>query len=1032
VTIVTETAVETFLCSDVEGSTDMTTRRGDDAAREPLERIRAIHREELERHKGREVDAVGDGFLAAFASPRQAIHGAIAIQRRAATEGLPAVRIGLNAGEVSYADGRPFGAAINAAARVAACASGRQVLVSDSVRQLAGTVPGVHWTDRGRFALKGFPERWRLYEVVPDDPLPPPQPQAASRRRGRVLALGGLAVVAVAVGIVALVRHAGDSSTAATIDANAVALVDPVRGVLTAQVAVGAAPSQLAAGDHAVWVTNEDDQTVSRIDEATRTVRQTITVGSGPRAIAVGEGGVWVANGLDGTVSWISPATNAVVKTIPVGNSPSGVCVTAGAVWVANAGDRMIVRIDPLTGLKKQTTPVASSPTGLACGGGAVWASSETSGTVTEISPQSGDAMRTIDVGAGASGLAFGAGSLWVANTLAGTVSRIDPRRGGVVSTIAVGAGDGPSSIAVGPGGVWVANEFAGTLARIDPRRDKIVQKLAIGQRPQALALVNGKLWIGLRASGASHRGGTLRIQMATGKITTAPVLDSADPTAYGTLVARLLSVTNDGLTAFRRVGGVGGTRLVPDLAVALPRPTDGGRTYTFQLRRGIHYATGELVRPADIRHGLERVLRAGTNGAAFYASIIGATSCTAHPLSCDLSRGIAVDDTTGTITFRLTAPDPEFLDKLALVFAVAVPRSVPMAATASPLPATGPYALDPIGVGLSSRLVRNPQFRVWSNAARPDGYPDTIEIGMGGPSRSAIRAVERGSADLAGAPSSPSRELDTLFTRFPGLVHSNSQAATVSFFLNTRVPPFNRVAARRAVNYAIDRGAAVAAAGGARLAEPTCQFLPPDFPGYQPYCPYTANPGPGRAWTAPDLAKARALVATSGTRGARVTVWGRAPDLAPYAPLAVRALNTIGYRASARLLPGPAWYRTVFDARRRGQIGTQIWGADYPAASNFLQPNFACTATTRLASNNLAGFCDRRTQRLINGALRAQQSDQTTADKLWAQVDRKVADRAAAIPLLNPKEIDVTSQRTGNYQYSPQWGVLYDQLWVR
>ena len=69
-----------------------------------------------------------------------------------------------------------------------------------------------------------------------------------------------------------------------------------------------------------------------------------------------------------------------------------------------------------------------------------------------------------------------------------------------------------------------------------------------------------------------------------------------------------MLTMTNDGLVAFRKVGGVEGTQLVPDLAISLPTPTDRGTTYTFYLRPGIRYSNGKLVQPEDFRRAIERL----------------------------------------------------------------------------------------------------------------------------------------------------------------------------------------------------------------------------------------------------------------------------------------------------------------------------------------------------------------------------------------------------------------------------------------
>ena len=87
--------------------------------------------------------------------------------------------------------------------------------------------------------------------------------------------------------------------------------------------------------------------------------------------------------------------------------------------------------------------------------------------------------------------------------------------------------------------------------------------------------------------------------------------------------------MTNDGLVAFRKVGGVEGSQLVPDLAVALPTPTDGGTTYTFYLRPGIHYSNGKLVQPDDFRRAIERLFEVeGSVGPVYFGGIEGASRC--------------------------------------------------------------------------------------------------------------------------------------------------------------------------------------------------------------------------------------------------------------------------------------------------------------------------------------------------------------------------------------------------------------------
>ena len=163
----------TVLFTDVVGSTDLTISRGDEAAQEILRAQRDLTRQKVEEHSGHEVKTLGDGFMVAFASARMAVACSVGIQRALEEHNRSQpldeqvlIRIGLNTGEVIQEEADIFGETVNAAARVAEKAKGGQILVSEMVRGLLGRSPDVELVDRGRSRLKGFPERWRLYEVV--------------------------------------------------------------------------------------------------------------------------------------------------------------------------------------------------------------------------------------------------------------------------------------------------------------------------------------------------------------------------------------------------------------------------------------------------------------------------------------------------------------------------------------------------------------------------------------------------------------------------------------------------------------------------------------------------------------------------------------------------------------------------------------------------------------------------------------------------------------------------------------------------
>jgi peptide/nickel transport system substrate-binding protein len=432
-------------------------------------------------------------------------------------------------------------------------------------------------------------------------------------------------------------------------------------------------------------------------------------------------------------------------------------------------------------------------------------------------------------------------------------------------------------------------------------------------------------------------------------------------------------------------------------------------------------------VQATDFRRAIERALRIGTYG-SYFTGIVGADRCSKR--KCELSGGIVADDRAGTITFHLRSPDPEFLYKLALPAAAPAPRGTP-AGRSLPLgvAGTGPYLIESYEHS-KLVLVRNPQFRQWSAAAQPDGYPDRIVWRFTADLDAQVTAVEHGAADLMFSP--PSSRQQELAIHYAAQVHSFPTLATFSLFLNTRVPPFDSLQARRAVNYAIDRGAVIAAGFEGSV---TCQILPAGMPGYRPYCPYTRDPTSGGPWTGPDLARARSLVASSGTSGDRVVVWtSDRPLPAEIAKLGVAALNRIGYRASVKVIPSADYFTEVNDSRNRAQAGFLGWFQDYPAASEFLGQLLCSSFAPATAENgNQAELCDQRFDRSFGRALSGQVADISAGtSSAWSGVDRLATDLSPWVPIFNPRNVVLVSRRVGNVQSNPQWGLLLDQMWVK
>jgi len=510
----------------------------------------------------------------------------------------------------------------------------------------------------------------------------------------------------------------------------------------------------------------------------------------------------------------------------------------------------------------------------------------------------------------------------------------------------------------------------------------------------------------------------------------------TADPAQNYTLEEwQLLIDTHDGLVQFQRVGGLPGTKLVPDLAVSIPQPTDGGKTYTFHIRRGIKFSNGEVMKPSDFVKTFERQFTV-PGPTTFYSGIVGASKCTLKV--CNLSSGVVANDSSYTLTFHLTAPDPQFLDKLALPFAYVVPASTSPKLTGNSVPpGTGPYMWKSYNPNTEAALVRNPYFHVWNKAAQPAGYPNEIIEKYGLTVSDEVTEVENGQADeVFDGDTIPADRLAELNSpQYASQVHVNSLTADWYWALNTKVPPFNNLKARQAINYAANRSAYVKIAGGPSLAVPTCQILPPNFPGYKPYCPYTSGTNFTK-WTGPDLAKARQLVAQSGTKGMKVVVNSTTDELGKaLAAQMVSDLDAIGYNASTQLLTSGIQYPFIqnSDNIHKWNVTYSAWYQDYPAASDFLNVLLGCGSIHpgSNASPNIAEFCDPAIQAQMNKANILGETNPTASNNEWATVDREVTDQAPWVDMYNPKQIDFLAKNVHGYEWNPQWYILIDQQWL-
>ncbi len=852
--------------------------------------------------------------------------------------------------------------------------------------------------------------------------IAPVAAKRANRRRVPVAAGTGLLALLIA-GALVLGSRAASARRGLSPGQDGLVAVDTRSATLVAAAARGSAPEAVNAAAGSVWVADPGADAVSRIDPETGTTIDRIPIGDEPGAIVSGGGAIWVASTVGATVARIDPTTESVTQTISLpGSSPGAITFGDGQVWVADSVADALIELDPNTDSVKRTVGLDLQPSAVTVAHGAVWVAGYNNATVERLDPATGRLTARVRVGDGPAALVFQGGSLWVANSLDATITRIDPAT--LASTATIPVGSDPTALAASGGSVWVADQYSNTISRIDPRRDRVEGSVAVGGAPTSLTVAGDRLWAAVAPAAGSHRGGTLVIESlpSSGPMTGF----SIDPAFYsGANDPQFMGLAYDSLVTFQQSSGAAGLRLVPDLAQSIPNPTGGGSTYVFHLRPGIRYSDGQLVRADDFRRAFERLFRVGSIGRSLYTGIAGATACIRRPRTCDLSRGVETNDTTSTIAFHLVAPDPEFLDKLTeYAYAAPIPPGTPDHGVRA-LPGTGPYTITTVN-DQEVRFVRNPFFREWSHAAQPAGNPDSIIWRTAPSAQAAVTAIEQGRADwLFGAiPLAQYRRTELLH---PAQLHANPLFGVEFIPLNTHLAPFNNLKVRQALNYAINRAKIVQLYGGPSFATPTCQPIAPGLPGYRRYCPYTQHPRPDGLWSAPDLARARRLVAESGTLGERVLVRGE-PDegyVPPTEPQYVASvLRRLRYRVRVHLAPIASVtqaFRTHFQLDVDGD-----WTAVYPDPSSYIPQFFSCGG-----GNSNGYYCNPRIDHEMQQATQLTVSNPFRARAIWALVDRQLTDNAVWVPTVTPQEIELTSARLHNYQYNPVWGFLADQSWI-
>jgi YVTN family beta-propeller protein len=515
------TGTVTFVFTDIEASTRLVRELGERYG-VLLDQHNRLVRRTLGKRGGHEVDNQGDAFFFAFGRARDAVAGAVELQRVITTTQWPEdlgvrVRIGINTGEPGVAEAGYHGIDVVRASRIASAAHGGQIVVSRTTRDLVGDAgEDVQFRDLGEHRLKGLdPEQLfqvsapglahefgslrteahadaleiggREQELAEAAGAVVERGNVQRRRRLRTAAVVAAAVLTAAtVTVIALARANGPAG-ARSVAPNSLVKIDPRTNAIVDVDPVGNDPIFVASVDPWIFTANVDDGTVTRVDR----VGEVRTFGVSAWGLAGSpEGTLWTGSSDTGDLIEVDPGSLGTLRRIrlPGRRAVPGV-VSRRFLWASEPNDNALYQVDLSSG--RPARRFANVGAGaIALQEGIAYA--ESFDGLVRIDA-SGNVRRLTSI-TGSKDVEVGFGSVWVSTFLAGRVYRVHPFTGEVEDVVDVG--DGPLVLAVGAGAVWVTNERAGTISRIDPRTNTVTAIIRTGHYPKGITVARHFVWV--------------------------------------------------------------------------------------------------------------------------------------------------------------------------------------------------------------------------------------------------------------------------------------------------------------------------------------------------------------------------------------------------------------------------------------------------------------------------------------------------------------------------------------------------------
>ncbi|MBW8795930.1 MAG: ABC transporter substrate-binding protein [Streptomyces sp.] len=498
----------------------------------------------------------------------------------------------------------------------------------------------------------------------------------------------------------------------------------------------------------------------------------------------------------------------------------------------------------------------------------------------------------------------------------------------------------------------------------------------------------------------SDKKGGTVTYELSD-------VPDSFDPgNTYYAYMYNFSRLYARPLMTFQPGPGSKGNTLVPDLAASKGVPSDGGKTWTYKLRSGLKYQDGTAITSKDVKYAVERsnfardVLSLGPN--YFQQFLVGGDKYKG-PYKDKSAKGLSSietpDDTT--IVFHLKSAFQEF------DYLVSAPQTAPVPQAkdngvdyVKNIVSSGSYQFQSYQDGKQAVLVRNKNWDPKTDPLRKQ-LPDKIVVNLKVNAETIDKDVLAGDAiDLGGSGVQAATQAQVLTDAGKKANTDNTYGGRLVYMaINTKLKPFDNVACRKAVEYAIDKVSVQTAEGGPIRGDIATTVLPPDIPGYAKADVYATTGNKG------DVAKAKEQLKACGKTSINTNITARSdrqPEI-DAATAIIASLKKVGINATLKQYPSGKYFTDYagvpkFDNKQNVGLMMMQWGADWPSGYGFLQQILNGQAISQSGNTNLSQYDNKTVNDLLAKAIGTQ--DDTERNSIYKQIDAQTMDDAALVPL--------------------------------